>query len=344
MAEKKERNSNIEALRILLMGLIVLLHFCKHGTIGESANNICNIFYCAILAISTCAVNCFVLISGYYGIEFSVHKFLKLWLQLFTLPFLIPLLFCFPFELSPSVLLQVVMPFSQNVWWFATNYLILMLIAPFINKLEENLLNRQLNALIVVLLVCFTVIPMISESPVLDTYGYDIVIFTLSYLIGRWLHRHKNSFEKARIIVLVAFAVDAVTMFVIPYFIHNTRVLWYNSPIVMIAAIALFVIFSNIKLGKIRLVNSIAQNTFAVYLISDHPVVRNWLYDFLPIKANIEQVTVIPYVFLFSIVVFVVCIVAEKVRIICFDRLENIVLGKIEKHLRLDTFKQRLFD
>ena len=235
--KKKVRDSNIEVLRIVLMMLIVMLHFCKHSKIADSSNSLCYLFYCIVLALGSCAVNCYVMISGYYGIKFSVHKFLKLWIQLFVWNFLIILVGVGTglVSYSPAVLINAVMPFSQNVWWFATNYLILMLLAPFINVLEKNLSDRQLTALLSILLVCFTIVPMISEAPVLDTYGYDIVIFSLCYLIGRWIYREKAFIEKVLRAVPSVFVVCVLIMFAIPYFIHNTRVLWYNSPIVLLA-------------------------------------------------------------------------------------------------------------
>ena len=125
-------------------------------------------------------------------------------------------------------------------------------------------------------------------------------------------------------------------MFAIPHFIHNTRIVWYNSPVVMLTAAALFITFCNFRTGEIAIVNSIAHNTFAVYLISDHPIVRNLLYGILPIKENINDKAVISYVFLFSAVVFVVCIILEKIRLISLNRLENALLMRIIKMLRLD--------
>ncbi len=344
VGEKKVRNSNIEVLRILLMVLIVMLHFCKHGAIGESANGICNLFYYIVLALGTCAVNCFVIISGYFGIKFTAHKFLKMWVQLFAWNALIILARGGTelLRLTPSAILQMLMPFSQNVWWFATNYLILMLLAPFLNKLESTLSAKQLNSLLVILLACFTITPMISESPVLDTYGYDIVIFSLCYLIGRCLRRKNEFFFEMRLIAPIVCVIGVLIMFAVPYFVHNTRVLWYNSPIVMITAIMIFIAFSNLKMGEIGLVNRIAQSTFAVYLISDHPVVRNWLYSFLPIKNNINNVIVIPYVLLFTLVVFVTCIIAEKVRVLCFSRLEDKILKNGINKLHLDVFERIL--
>lgn len=84
METKKVRNTNIEGLRIILMLLIVMLHFCKHGAIGESTYGLCYLFYSIVIALGSCAVNCFVIISGYYGIKYNTYKFLKMWFQLFT--------------------------------------------------------------------------------------------------------------------------------------------------------------------------------------------------------------------------------------------------------------------
>ena len=87
MSNKTRRSSNIELLRIVLMSMIVLWHFIVHG-IGlahpeayESSEQ--NLAIPAIVGTLLCYhVNCFIFISGYFGIKLSREKFLSLIIQL----------------------------------------------------------------------------------------------------------------------------------------------------------------------------------------------------------------------------------------------------------------------
>ena len=71
------RNSNFEVLRMVAMYMIVLIHanmylgyFCE-GKVWILTNGIVN-------GISNIGVTCFVLISGYFGLKFSIGKLLKM--------------------------------------------------------------------------------------------------------------------------------------------------------------------------------------------------------------------------------------------------------------------------
>mgnify|MGYP005760784991 CR=1 FL=1 len=65
---KKERNVGLDALRILAMLMIVALHYINRGGLLERSNNndFYYVLYNAIYALSRIAVNCYVLISGYF--------------------------------------------------------------------------------------------------------------------------------------------------------------------------------------------------------------------------------------------------------------------------------------
>ncbi|MCM1123690.1 MAG: acyltransferase family protein [Eubacterium sp.] len=81
--EKPVRNSNHELLRIIAMFMIVFIHanmYLFHFVSGKSAfffngmvNGICNI-----------GVTCFMLISGYYGIQFDIKKFVRMECMMIT--------------------------------------------------------------------------------------------------------------------------------------------------------------------------------------------------------------------------------------------------------------------
>ena len=68
--EKTARNSNIELLRIILMFMVILLHFNNSemgGAFNYAENKPLNSFILYFLeSLSICAVNCFMIISGYF--------------------------------------------------------------------------------------------------------------------------------------------------------------------------------------------------------------------------------------------------------------------------------------
>lgn len=69
------RNSNFELLRIVAMLMIVMYHIIAKTTNGEYVNNP------ELSADAMClhiGVICFLLITGYFGVNLSVNKVIKL--------------------------------------------------------------------------------------------------------------------------------------------------------------------------------------------------------------------------------------------------------------------------
>ena len=84
----KERESNMELLRIVAMFLILVLH-SNFFTIGEpSANDIIqepivSTTRVLVKALSIIGVNVFVLLSGWYGIKFKFNRLLGLFFKFY---------------------------------------------------------------------------------------------------------------------------------------------------------------------------------------------------------------------------------------------------------------------
>lgn len=84
---KRSRLANIELLRILCMIMIVCGHAILYGKFGETSENHLNDFLIGYLrTICSVAVNCYMLISGYFLVNsaFKLSKLLDLWIAVFT--------------------------------------------------------------------------------------------------------------------------------------------------------------------------------------------------------------------------------------------------------------------
>lgn len=85
-----ERNTSLDALRVLCMFLIVLGHAMVHGHVLDTLSpNSINYYIVNILrAFLSVHVNCFVLISGYFlcTYKFRLSKVFFIWWQTFFGP------------------------------------------------------------------------------------------------------------------------------------------------------------------------------------------------------------------------------------------------------------------
>ncbi len=124
----RNRDYGIEIFRCLLMFVIVLHHACCHGLLRTTTSA------WIIYPLTIPAVDGFIAISGWYGIRFSWNKCARLWgLMVFYL------IFTMGFTALAHTLGWTELRPRLYGWWFAGNYLGLMLFSPFINTALETL-------------------------------------------------------------------------------------------------------------------------------------------------------------------------------------------------------------
>ena len=140
---KKNRDLNIELLRIVCMIFVVLFHV-NLNVILRNPDTSDFLNYCAIArnAIVAVAVNCFILISGYFGIKWKIRSFLGLFFQteFYSIVILSLAILFFDYQFTiPSGLL----PFNPQGLWFVPVYALLYIISPLLNQLIESRLLHK---------------------------------------------------------------------------------------------------------------------------------------------------------------------------------------------------------
>lgn len=155
------RNSNIELLRLILMFMIIIHHSIVHG-LGFSGlgsvepmykllNNTELLITTIINCLCICAVNCFILISGYFGIRTNLRKFLTLTFTIIFYTLIFDSCFLMTEGKYRSALASLLI-FSHSNYWFVKCYLYLMAFAPVLNMMFEKLSKQYIYFIITVML------------------------------------------------------------------------------------------------------------------------------------------------------------------------------------------------
>ena len=293
------------------MFLIVMGHFCTHSNIASTSSENVYFSYVVLRSIAIGAVDCFVMISGYYGIKFKVQRLVTIEMQLIfysILLYFVSGLF-FGTGISTMGILRSVFPFSQEVYWFATKYIMLMFVAPLLVK------ARSCRNVVIVLFIVLSIIPFICINPIVQSYGYDVLNLILCYLIGGACNVETRNSKKSSIIGWgVLWVAITIVMVVIVKYTGNMRVWYYYSPFCILQAVALIKVFASLPETYSRSVNVFASSMFGVYLISDHPSVRLFIYDYLGINESIETIVVVAKIVMFSLAILVICAVIDIIR------------------------------
>ncbi len=183
------RKSNIELLRILCMFMIILWHIniaveqCEPYTHDFILKD-------AIYSITVIAVNCFVLISGYFGIHFKIKSIVILLLQCLFYSIILGCTINIIYN-EPLKIMIMLMPVSSNTWWFVTTYFMLYLSAPLLNKAIENMnIKEFIFTSISFTLICVYCGYIFKNEN--NPSGHSYLQFVYIYIIGRAIYKMSN--------------------------------------------------------------------------------------------------------------------------------------------------------
>lgn len=278
LQKSKPRRSNLEAVRILAMGMIVIHHFISHAIGIGCIKQV----YLVINPFVYGGVNLFFLISGYFLVRFSLKNLARL---IFIVAFF-GLINIIPFAIFPigpnpsSIIRRMFFPIAYSSYWFLQIYLALMIVSPILNIGLKSLSNRVLLEFILIFSVftfysCF--IGRNMTNPDGYSLGQALYLYTLGYCISR------NMKNLSKISSQKYFLVAILTIIIISYissFIQNIRFMEYNSPLMVVASTMILIGFARMDFSS-KVVNSIASASLGVYLLQDGYLGFNFLYAWM---------------------------------------------------------------
>lgn len=257
-----ERDRAIDLLRCVLMSFICLIHAV--GYVDARCNH-------CLAIISRFAVVGFVLISGYLGVRFSVLKVIKLEGTG---------VFC-AMVISVFIGGEVVEIFRS--YWFLHAYVLMMFLAPLVNKcLEVNVaLTNYAKKKIVLhaVLPCVLLVYLwgfMSGAPLIwrvipRTEGlvpFSGLTLLAIYVVGRCyrIFNLQALLSWYKIIFIMMFCVIGVLTSKLSW--AGGFLAWYNSPFVLSFAICVFWMFRKINVYPFvgRIVAWITPSVFSIYL------------------------------------------------------------------------------
>lgn len=335
-----KRQANFELLRIVAMLMIIVLHYLNKGgliqpyTQDKSAVNFAAHF---IEAFCIVAVNCYVLLAGYFLVE-SVWKparVASLAAQILFYSLFIPVvLICAGVvsvgELSVYDWLNYVLPIETEHYWFATAYLVMYLFAPLLAAGVKALERRTLQIIIGVMALFFCVWKSVVPATLAtDRYGYDFGWFMFLFLIAAYIRLYGVSkLEKKRNAALLyacmsfgIFGLTAASGFlagVLPPFAYYADMPdTYNHILCLLASVGLFTLFRDMKPWEGRvaeLIRRLAPYTFGVYLLHEHILLRYRWMQWLRVDAVLGSWGFIPHMLGCAVAVYAAGTAVDWVR------------------------------
>lgn len=343
MSEKKERQVNMESLRIVAMLMIIMLHLLdKGGILGDFAlkTPISQNLFWIIEAMCMISVNLYVLISGYflYESQFKVKKLVLLWLQVIAYSWIITAIVAIlggglTLENGIYDLIPLILPVTGGHYWFATVYILLYVCSPFLNKALKAMDKKQHKIAIVVAVIIFsawnTFLPM--TIPLTDHDGMDLGWFVVLYIIAAYIRKYEKDIKFRKELGMFIYVVCFLLMFGLGKgllmvdmvvgklggFAQNFYP--YNSLLNLIGSVAFFLMYVKTEfkgpkfMGKITL--WLSAGTFGVYLLHEHRLLRYEWPKLLYLFGNNDSLVSMVYkIIALLIVVFMTGAIVDSVR------------------------------
>ncbi|MGM9679953.1 MAG: acyltransferase [Eubacteriales bacterium] len=252
--------------------------------------------------------------------------------------------------------IQALLPVQYRQYWYFNAYVLMYFATPLLNAGIQKMEKGELIRLNIGIVVILSVFPTLCNDDLFYTgYGYTGLWLMALYLIGGTIRCFPPKRKIPKGCFLIGYALCTLSawgcfMLVrrlvalypenteIPYFQHTA--IQYTSPFILLGAVCLLLFASQVQFknrGICGVLKFIAPATFAVYIIHVQPIFWNYymLWRFKSI-AYLPTLQMVGGVLLAVLILFVLCILLERTRMLLFrllyiDKLLDFVGSLIDK-------------
>lgn len=296
MTIQKQRDSNIELLRIVAMFSVLLIHIDFLALGFPTVNDIRTNTFDAILrvffqSLTVSCVDIFVFISGWFGIKPRLKGLCSYLFQCFFFLFglyMVTLALGYS-SLSVSGFLGCIA--ATNVNWFIKAYLLLYILSPILNAFVSNTSRKDFRSVLILFYLFQFLYGWIFKSATAFIQdGYSTISFIGLYLLARYLYIYKPNicaWRTRRLLSMAFFLIFIITiLYVVPPLsgymntiaLGNTF-LSYISPTTIFITACVVISFSKLRIQS-SIVNLLAKSSFAVFLFHTNPNLSSYYLSF----------------------------------------------------------------
>lgn len=316
--EKQTRLYGLDILKIICMVLITFIHISYTGISKNEnlllANKIMLVF---MDTLTIFAVNCFVMITGYFQCERKVNykRVVKLWFNVILVS-LILLVIMAVIDISKVSIMSIIksiFPVSTMHYWFLTAYLVLCLSAPILNVLIKNISQKAHFYICLIGFLLFSIYyvtnPLVNQADyIASTRG--IIWFYYLYMVSAYIKKYNFQIKKTTLFLISAFslAVAYYLKFIGFVSLNQARFLLDYSVLPFILTICIFLIFKSIKINNksiCKLISVLSSCAFYVYIIQEHDAVRGWFWNIVKFSDYANSLVLVPLILALVLVLWV---------------------------------------
>lgn len=308
---KAQRQINLEILRILCMLFIIVGHIGGRSGIES---------FSPFITIAPHAVNCFVMISGYFLITstFKAERVLRTFIETIFYSFTITLILYLCNKANSYDIIKSIMPFAPTKfsYWFVNKYLAVIILSPFICKLCTTISKREYQILLVSMLLINSTFFIVFPFGELFGNGFSLLWMITVFLTGGYVKLHGLTFRYWGLSTILLLIIYNLCNIYANEFVY----LHYNSLITYALTITTFMWFKGASISKngitAKITTLIAPHVFAAYLIHEQGLIKAYIIDLAHLYQGYMPDMI--YLYLFGITVIIASVFIDKFRVSIF--------------------------
>lgn len=305
--EIKERQGNLEVLRIFCILTIILYHYFIWGGINVDADIGNRIIGNIGMIMGKISSNAFILISGYFlfKLSFKIQKVLKLMLEFLFYSILVNIVMVIiTKDMSlMKYMYQSIFPLFFELHWFVVAYIGMYLMLPFIKKALIDISKRSYFTILIVLGIILSIFPSIIG------FGYDtisnnvfgnVIFFLYLAMIGGYISKFNITIFKKKIYDIILI-IGIVLLFNSDDYYFGVNSIW-----TLTIAILIFDLFLKFNIKNNKIISFFAPASLGILLLHDNKFFNQMMWKKIFDTESYYYVTTGQ--FLIHIIICVSCI------------------------------------
>ena len=342
---KGERQANIELLRILAMFMILVIHANMISLPRPTRLDLITVFTPTVTryffeSLGIVSVNIFVMISGWFLIHTRAKSFLSFLFQVLFFWGGIYLIMLVLHKTSLSFHSISEAFFFSRKDWFIKAYIVLMILAPVLNKYIENSTEKQQRYVLIGYFFFSSTYGWLGGASRFFVKGYTPLLLIGLYLLAHYIRQASSEKETPKFInkmltqdkridllIYLLCAIINTGMGIASLYYHKFsygQVYAYVNPFTIIGAMYLLLFFSKLHIKFSKIIKFLATGSFAVYLFHSQVDIRPYFTDGNVYLFNhYSGIICISVIFIYLVIWYIISVVIDLPRLWIWEKISK---------------------
>ena len=347
---KNKREYGIDLLRILAMFMVINTHLGNGSNFNKQQPILSfkrYFFYFIYYWGRKCNI-VFGMISWYVGLNSrnKLNSIISLIITSTIYSIILEIIYIKKNNKKYTILqyINILFPFSRNVFWYYTSYIGLFFFKPYINLIIKTISKKDSKKILIFIFIFFSLITSIFNSDAFGIQRYHSLFWlSIYYYYGAYIKMHGIFLEKYSKFIILLINLFALLLNVLLIFLSELNIVKWNNnyynfegfklhvnPLLIICSICELIFFKDLNVYVFikKIISIISPSVFFVYILGFN--FNTIEYYKIIIINQYNLLGIIMFFFYKNIYIASICIFIDYIRRLIFNFLNmNILFEKL---------------